>query len=92
MANIDTVPRRPHVATMLRLPPELHARLVALAEKEHRSITAEVTHLLEDAVARAERELREREEGREREAPPEPPERGPNERRGTFTSGRGPGT
>jgi hypothetical protein len=61
LATIDSVPRRPHVATMLRLPPELHARLVALAEKEHRSITAEVTHLLEDAVARAEREVRERE-------------------------------
>jgi hypothetical protein len=28
----------------------------------------------------------------EREAPPDPPERGPNERRGTFTSGRSPGT
>jgi len=52
---------------MLRLPPDLHARLVAFAEKEHGSITAEVTHLLQDAVARAERELREREERREQE-------------------------
>jgi hypothetical protein len=46
---------------MLRLPPELHARLVRLAEQEHRSLTAEVTHLLEEAVGRAERGLRERE-------------------------------
>ncbi len=67
MATIDTVPRRPHVATMLRLPPELHARLVVLAEQEHRSITAEVTHLLEDAMIRAEREIRERQERQERE-------------------------
>jgi hypothetical protein len=62
---METVPRRPHVATMLRLPPELHARLVALAEAEHRSLTAEVTYLLEEAVGRAEREVRERQERQE---------------------------
>jgi predicted transcriptional regulator len=50
------VPRRPHVALSLRLPPDLHRRLTEIAEREHRSLTAEVIHLLEEAAARIERQ------------------------------------
>lgn len=35
----------------VRIPDELHARLKALAEREHRSLNAEIVHLLEQAVA-----------------------------------------
>ena len=80
---MDTVPRRPHVALQLRLPPELHARLGALAEADHRSLTAEIVRVMGEWADQRERE---------REAPPDPPKRGPNERRGTFTSGRSPRT
>lgn len=58
MATMGTMPRRPHVAMMLRLPPELHARLAEVAEREHRSATAQVVHVLErwlDADERARR-------------------------------------
>ena len=76
---MNAVPRRPHVTVSLRLPPELHARATAALKRERRSLTQQVIYLLEQWVE-------------QREAPPEPPERGPHERRGTFTSGRSPGT
>ena len=34
----------------LRLPPELHARIAALAAREHRSINAQLVHLIEQAT------------------------------------------
>ena len=34
----------------LRLPPELHARIAALAAREHRSINAQLVHLIEEAT------------------------------------------
>lgn len=64
MATIEAVPRRPHVALTLRLPPELHARLVAIAEQEDRSLSAEVIHLLRVAAERIERERQQRKQGR----------------------------
>ena len=83
MGTMTEMPRRPHQQFTLRLPPELHARLAEEAEREHRSMTGQALHILEHWLAQRERE---------REAPPDPPARGPNERRGTFTSGRSPGT
>lgn len=59
MVTIDAVPRRPHVALQLRLPPELHARLVALAERERRSLTAQIVHVMEQWADQREREQRE---------------------------------
>lgn len=67
MATMSEVPRRPHVAIMLRVPPELGARLQAVAERERRSVTAQVVYALEQWLAQDEREQREREQ-REREA------------------------
>jgi len=96
LATISVVPRRPHVTVSLRLPPELHARVTGALERERRSLTQQVIYLLEQWLAEDERERRrlaeEQGEHRASEAPPDPPERGPNERRGTFTSGRSPGT
>jgi hypothetical protein len=40
----------------LRLPDELHARLSALADREHRSIHGQIIKLIEDGVDRADRE------------------------------------
>ena len=69
MATIAAlVPRKPHVAVSLRLPPELHARLTAAAEREHRSLTAQIIHFAEEGLARQER-AREREQ-LEREGQP----------------------
>lgn len=64
---MGTMPRRPHVATLTRFPPELHTRLVALAEKEHRSLSAQIIHVMEQWADQREREERERQE---RESPP----------------------
>jgi predicted HicB family RNase H-like nuclease len=61
---MGTMPRRPHVATMIRFPPELHARLVALAEMDHRSLSAQIIHVMEEWATQKERELRERQEQR----------------------------
>jgi predicted HicB family RNase H-like nuclease len=69
LATMEAVPRRPHVALMLRVPPELHARLAAVAEREHRSATAQVIHVLEQWLAQDEREQREKQE-REGQPPP----------------------
>jgi hypothetical protein len=41
----------------LRLPDELHARLVELAEREHRTLNAQLVHLLQWAERRALDEL-----------------------------------
>ena len=86
MATIEAVPRRPHVAVTLRFPPDLHARLAALAERDDRTFTAEVFRVLREWVEEQERERPEQEQ------PDAPPVLGPNERRGTFTGGRSPGT
>ena len=61
MVTMGTMPRRPHVATMIRFLPELHARLVALAEQDHRSFSAQIIHVMEQWAAQQERERRERE-------------------------------
>jgi len=37
----------------VRLPDELHAVLRALAEAEHRSLNAEIVHLLADTASRS---------------------------------------
>jgi hypothetical protein len=63
LATIGAVPRRPHVALTLRVPPELHARAQAVLERERRSLTQQVVYLLEQWVEQQERERREREEG-----------------------------
>jgi predicted transcriptional regulator len=55
---MDAVPRRPHVAIMLRVPPELGARLQAVAERERRSVTAQVVYALEQWLAQDERAQR----------------------------------
>lgn len=39
------------VKTQLRLPPELHAVIKTLAEKDRRSLNAEIVVLLEQAIA-----------------------------------------
>lgn len=65
---MGTMPRRPHVAMMLRLPPELHARLAALAEREHRSASAQVIHILDRWLAQHEQDERGR-EPREKRSP-----------------------
>jgi hypothetical protein len=53
---------------MLRLPPELHARLAALAEREHRSASAQVIHILDRWLAQHEQDERGR-EPREKRSP-----------------------
>jgi predicted HicB family RNase H-like nuclease len=58
---METMPRRPHVALQLRLPPELHARLVALAARDHRSLTAQIIHVMGQWAAQQEREQPEQE-------------------------------
>jgi hypothetical protein len=40
------VPRRPHAARLLRLPPELEREIAALAEREYRTFTAQVVKML----------------------------------------------
>lgn len=47
----------------LRVPDELHARLKALAESDHRSLNAEIVHLLDRASAEQSHPLREQAEG-----------------------------
>ena len=42
----------PTVAKTIKLSPELWAALAELAEREHRSMTAQVRHLVQQAVAR----------------------------------------
>lgn len=55
---MQVVPRRPHVPVVIRFPPELHAALTALAEREHRSLTAQVIHVMGQWVDQQEREER----------------------------------
>lgn len=50
-------------ALTLRLPDELHARLVELAAREHRDLTHQIIHLLEEGERETRRRLAEREEG-----------------------------
>jgi predicted HicB family RNase H-like nuclease len=61
LATMGTMPRRPHVPAMIRFPPELHAQLAAVAERERRSLTAQVIHIVEQWLAERERERLERE-------------------------------
>ena len=58
---MDVMPRRPHQQFTLRLPPELHARLAAAAERDHRSMTGQALHILEQWLAQEDRERRARE-------------------------------
>ena len=61
MATIAAeVPRRPHVALTLRLPPELHTQLARLAEREHRPLTVQIIHVMQRWAEQQEREERER--------------------------------
>lgn len=50
MATLETMPRRPHRAALVRFPPDLYAWLAAEAEHEHRTVSAQVIHLV--ALAR----------------------------------------
>ena len=45
------VPRRPHAARLLRLPPELERAIAALAEREYRTFTAQVVKMLTEWLA-----------------------------------------
>ena len=46
----------PDVARIdLRVPPELHARIAALAAREHRSINAQLVHLITEATKETEK-------------------------------------
>jgi hypothetical protein len=61
---VAAVPRSPHVAKLIRFPPEVWARFEAALRRERRSVTAQVVWLVErwlDEQDR-ERERREREE------------------------------
>lgn len=41
----------PNVATVLRLPPELHAALVTLAKEEQRSLNGQIVYMLRRGLA-----------------------------------------
>jgi hypothetical protein len=45
------VPRRPHAARLLRLPPELEREIAALAAREYRTFTAQVVKMLAEWLA-----------------------------------------
>ena len=60
MAMITDVPRSPHVAKLVRFPPDLWERLVAAARREHRSLTLQIVHYVEEGLDRSEREQQER--------------------------------
>jgi hypothetical protein len=45
------VPRRPHAARLLRLPPELEREIAALAAREYRTFTAQVVKMLTEWLA-----------------------------------------
>ncbi|HVG96163.1 MAG TPA: Arc family DNA-binding protein [Chloroflexota bacterium] len=77
------MPRRADIRLTLRLPREVFEALKAAAEAEVRSVNGQIELAIKEHLERRRQE---------RQAPPESPERGPNERRGTFTSGRSPGT
>jgi predicted transcriptional regulator len=49
-------------ALTLRLPDELHARLVELAAREHRDLTHQIIHLLEEGERETRRRLAERDQ------------------------------
>jgi hypothetical protein len=69
------MPRRPHQQFTLRLPPALHARLAAEAERDHRSMTGQALHILEQWLDHQEQERRRiAEERREHHAAEEPEE------------------
>lgn len=51
MSNQEKKEPQPKRSTLLvRLPPEAHAKLKALAAHEHRSLSAQVTHMVMTAV------------------------------------------
>jgi predicted HicB family RNase H-like nuclease len=68
LATIESVPRRPHVAVVIRFPPEIHAQMVEAAEREDRSLTAQVIHVMRQWLEQQERERREQE--RQDDRPP----------------------
>lgn len=73
------VPRSPHVAKLVRFPPEVYARLAAVARRERRSVTAQVVRLVEEGLARLERaeQTAPRSGGWPRVAEPPPPYEAP---------------
>jgi hypothetical protein len=75
------MPRRAEVRITLRLPPDLYEALKAVAEAEVRSVNGQIELAIKEHLDRHRRGAAAQE--------PDPPERGPNERRGTFTSGPG---
>ena len=48
--TIDLVPRAAHVAKLVRFPPDVYGKLVALAERERRSVTAQIVRLVEQGL------------------------------------------
>jgi hypothetical protein len=62
VAIVVGVPRSPHVAKLIRFPPEVWARFESALRRERRSVTAQVVWLVERWLEEQERVQREREE------------------------------
>jgi hypothetical protein len=58
LATVLAVPRSPHVAKLVRFPPEVYERLAAVARRERRSVTAQVVRFVEEGLARLARRER----------------------------------
>jgi hypothetical protein len=52
VAIVAAVPRSPHVAKLIRFPPDVYERLEAAAREDRRSITGMVVRLVEEALER----------------------------------------
>jgi hypothetical protein len=66
------VPRRPHAARLLRLPPELEREINAIAEREYRTFTAQVVKMLTEWLE-AHPEAREEQAGEPEQRDDRPP-------------------
>lgn len=51
--TINVVPRSPHVAKLVRFPPDVYEQLVKIAEHERRSVTAQIVRFVEEGLERA---------------------------------------
>jgi hypothetical protein len=59
LATVQAVPRSPHVAKLIRFPPEIYDGIEANAQEERRSITSMVVRLVEEAIEARRRSKRE---------------------------------
>ena len=60
VAIVVAVPRSPHIAKLVRFPPEVYERLVAAARRERRSITLQIVKYVEEGLDRLDRLERQR--------------------------------